>query len=157
MDITDGRRIQTGLSAFLSFTRPRSYWDVVGLHLPLALVTGLALLLANTGACGFLPVKRCTFLWLTGYPCPFCGFTRSFQAMAHGDWMFAVQNCPLACILYIAVAFVFAWNMTGLLLGVKIIRGRLMRLRPGTGRRAAFFVGVLIILNWAYRLSLGLK
>ncbi len=157
MDITDGRRIQTGLSAFLSFTRPRSYWDVVGLHLPLALVTGIALLLANTGACGFLPVKRCTFLWLTGYPCPFCGFTRSFQAMAHGDWMFAVQNCPLACILYIAVAFVFAWNMTGLLLGVKIIRGRLMRLRPGTGRRAAFFVGVLIILNWAYRLSLGLK
>jgi hypothetical protein len=157
MDITDARRRQIGLSAFLSFNRPHSYWDVVGLHLPLALVTGIAILLAKTGTGGFLPIKRCTFLWLTGYPCPFCGFTRSFQAMAHGDWIFGAQNCPLACLLYIAVVFVFAWNMTGLLIGVRIVRGRLLRLRPGTGRRAAFFVGVLVVLNWIYRLSLGLR
>lgn len=157
MDTTDGRQIQANISAFLSWTRPRSYWDAVGLHLPLALLTGIALLLSSCDKCGFLPLKHCTFLWLTGYPCPFCGFTRSFRAIAHGDWVYAIQNCPLACLLYIVVAVVFAWNMAGLILGVKIMRGRLLRLRPGTGGRAACFVGILVILNWAYRLSLGLK
>ena len=77
--------------------------------------------------------------------------------MAHGDWVFAVQNCPLACLVYIAVALVFAWNITGLVLGVKIARGRFLRLRPGRGRWAIGFVCMLVILNWAYRLSLGLK
>ena len=157
MDIAYGRQTKSNISAFLTWTRPRSYWVVIGLHLPLALVTGIALVLANFGKCDFLPLKQCTFLWLTGYPCPFCGFTRSFWAMANGDWVFASQNCPLACLLYIVVLFVFAWNVTGLLLGYKIMRGPLLRLRPGTGRRAACFVGILVVLNWIYRLSLGLK
>ena len=157
MDVTGDRQIEANISAFLSWTRPRSYWDVVGLHLPLALVTGIALLLANCAQLDLLPLKRCTFLWLTGYPCPFCGFTRSFWAMAHGDWVFAVQNCPLACLVYIAVALVFAWNITGLLLGVRIARGRFLRLRPGRGRWAIGVVSMIVILNWAYRLSLGLK
>lgn len=157
MDIYCGRRMKSSISSFLSWIRPRSYWDVVGLHLPLALVTGIALLSAHFGRSGFMPLKKCTFLWLTGYPCPFCGFTRSFCALARGDWVFAVYNCPLACLLYIVVLVVFAWNMTGLLLGVRIRRGRLLRLRPGTGRRTVFFVCVLVIMNWAYRLSMGLK
>jgi len=157
MDIACGRHIKGGISAFLSWNRPRSYWDVIGLHLSPALVTGIACVLAHFGRYDFLPLKKCTFLWLTGYPCPFCGFTRSFRAMANGDWIFAVQNCPLACLLYIAVVFVFAWNMTGLLLGIQIRRGRLLRLRPGAGRWVACYVGLLFILNWAYRLSLGLK
>ena len=77
--------------------------------------------------------------------------------MARGDWVFALHNCPLACLLYLFVLVVFAWNMTGLILGVKIKRGRLLSLKPGTGRWAAFIIGILFIVNWAYRLSLGLK
>ena len=157
MDITGCQQIEAKPSSFLSWIRPCSYWDVVGQHLPLSLVTGIALLMSNRAFCDLLPLKRCTFLDLTGYPCIFCGFTRSFWAMAGGDWSFVVQNCPLAWLVYFAFVIVFAWNTTGLLLGVKIIRGRYLRLRSGQGRWAIGLVSVLFILNWAFRLSLGLK
>lgn len=157
IDITGYQQIEAKPSSFLSWIRPRSYWDVVGQHLPLSLVTGIALLLSNRVSCELLPLKHCTFLGLTGYPCPFCGFTRSFWAMAGGDWSFVVQNCPLVWLVYFAVVIVFAWNTTGLLLGVKIIRGRYLRLRSGQGRWAIGLVSALFILNWVFRLSLGLK
>jgi hypothetical protein len=64
-------------------------------------------------------LQKCTFLSLTGYPYPFCGFTRSFWAIAEGDWTFAVNNTPLACLAYIATALLFAWHITALLIGVR--------------------------------------
>ncbi len=157
MDITGDQQINANASAFLSWIRPLSYWDVVGQHLPLSLVTGIALLLSNWVPHDLLPLKHCTFLDLTGYPCPFCGFTRSFWAMAEGDWTFAVQNCPLGGFLYFAVVLVFAWNAIGLLFGIKLVRGSFLRLKQGQGRMAVALVSALFILNWAFRLSLGLK
>ena len=103
------------ISPFLSWTRLDSYWDVVVAHLPLALITGIALLLPHLISSESLPLQKCTFLSLTGYPCPFCGFTRSFWAIAEGDWAFAVNNAPLACLAYIATALLFAWHITALL------------------------------------------
>jgi len=151
------RHIDAGDSLVFSWTRPPSYWDVAGPHLPVAFVTALALFLPEWVSCEIIPIRECTFLNLTGYPCPFCGFTRSFWAIAGGDWTFAALNCPLACLLYAAVALVFAWNATGLVFGIRMTRGRLLRLRPGLGRWAAGIVFGLVFLNWAYRLSLGLK
>jgi len=165
MEVTGNLQIKTSLfdkgvrkdkySLFLSWTYPRSYWDVVGTHLPVALVTGIALFLSNWVSNNLLPLKYCTFLKLTDYPGPFCGFTRSFSAMSEGDWAFAVNNSPLACLVYIATALVFSWNTTGLLVGVKIERGRSLRLRPGWARWATVIITVLLILNWLYRLSFG--
>jgi len=157
MDITGYQQIGAKPSLFLSWTRPRSYWDVVGQHLLLSLVTGIVLLLSNWVPCDLLPLRHCTFLGLTRYPCPFCGFTRSFWAMAEGDWTFAIHNCPLACLVYFAVVIVFVWNITGLMLGIKIVRGKYLRLRPGQGRWAIGLICALFIMNWAFRLSLGLK
>lgn len=167
MDVTGARQNEAHRSEkwvggekhtpFLSWNRPHSYWDVVGVHFPLAIVTGIPLLLSNWVPCNLLPLKPCTFLQLTGYPCPFCGFTRSFWAIAQGDWAFAVHNYPLACFVYILTVLVFAWNTTGLLLGVKITRGRFLRLTPCQFRWAIIIVTILFILNWAYRISLGLK
>ena len=151
------RSIQTGHSPFFSLTRPRYYWDVVGTHLPLAVVTGIPLLLSRWAPMGLMPLKSCTFLGLTGFPCPFCGFTRSFWAMARGDWGFALYNSPLACLVYIAVAIVFAWNATGLLTGLQIGRGPLLRTKPVQIKWGTIIIGVLLMVNWAYRLSIGLK
>jgi hypothetical protein len=106
---------------------------------------------------GLMPLKSCTFLWLTGYPCPFCGFTRSFWAMARGDWGFALYNSPLACLVYIAVAIVFAWNATGLLTGLQISRGPLLRSKAFRIRWGSISIGVSLMVNWIYRLSLGLN
>ena len=139
---------------FLSWDRPKFYWDVVVAHLPVALVTGIALLLPHLVPCHLLPLKKCTFLSLTGYPCPFCGLTRSFWAIAHGDWAFAIHNAPLACLIYVATALLFAWHLTGLMIGLKVaIRLRhLLLSRPAIGLMAT-----MVILNWAYRLASGLE
>ncbi len=141
----------------ISWSRPHSYWDVVGTHLPIAFITGLALLIPNLVSHDLLPLKKCTLLGLTGYPCPFCGFTRSFWAMSAGDWTFALYNCPLACLLFITTELLFAWNITGLLMGLKLSRGRFLRLNSVRSSWVVGISGILLALNWAYRLNLGLK
>ncbi|MFP4444752.1 MAG: DUF2752 domain-containing protein [Desulfosudaceae bacterium] len=136
--------------------RPASYWDVVGPHLPLALVAGLPLLLAAMVPLDRLPLVACTLLEWTGRPCPLCGLTRSFWAMAGGDWGFAVFNYPLAAPFYLAVAAVFAWNAAALLTGMRLARGRL--LVPGRFRRTVYVTAALLLAaNWGYRLALGLQ
>ena len=157
MDSIRERRIEDTHSPFLSWTRPRSYWDVVGSHFLLAFVTGIVLFVSRWVPVNLLPLRPCTFLNLTGYPCPFCGFTRSFQAMAHGDWAMALYNSPLACLVFVAVVVVFAWNMAGLLLGIQISYGRFLKLRPKWARWGMAIFAALFFLNWAYRLGLGLK
>ena len=144
-------------SPLLTWNRPCSYWDVVGRHLPLALLSGIPLALANCLPINLLPLRPCTFLRLTHYPCPFCGFTRSFWAMAQGDWSFAFYNAPLACLLYVVASVVFAWNAIGLLMGVQISLGRFPRRRAGGVRWGLILVTSLLVINWAYRLALGLK
>jgi hypothetical protein len=139
------------------WTRPRSYWDVVGKHLPLALLSGMALLVASLVPLHLLPIRSCTFLNLTGYPCPFCGFTRSFWAMARWDWAYAFHEAPLACLLYIAVALTFVVNALGLLVDRQIRLSRLLSPRGINGRWIFIVVSVLFILNWFYRLALGLR
>ena len=155
MDFTDNR--ETSANPLFSCSRPRSYWDVAGTHLPFALITGTALLLSHLVPRSLLPLKACAFLHLTGYPCPFCGFTRSFWAVSEGDWAFAVWNSPLTCLLFIIATLLFAWNAAGLLLGVKIVRGKIFRLKPVQARWAMVFGALLLFLNWGYRLYFGLK
>jgi len=139
------------------WTRPRSYWDVVGKHLPLALLSGMALLVAGLVPLHLLPMRSCTFLNLTGYPCPFCGFSRSFWAMARWDWAYAFHEAPLACLLYMTVALTFAVNALGLLLGRQIRLSRLLSPQGINARWIFIVVSALFFLNWFYRLALGLK
>ncbi|MEW6263595.1 MAG: DUF2752 domain-containing protein [Thermodesulfobacteriota bacterium] len=123
---------------------------------PLILAAGLPLILA-----GYLPVERlpqdiCLFLSWTGLPCPFCGLTRSFLALARGDWVWAGSNCPLAVAIFLAAVLILVWS------GVELLTGR--QGKPGpyaglTGRPGlwACLVGLAVILNWVYRLTTGLK
>jgi hypothetical protein len=62
--------------------RPQSCWDAAVVHLPWALITGIPLLMSFLVPLHILPLIPCTLLRFTGYPCPFCGFTRSFWAMS---------------------------------------------------------------------------
>jgi hypothetical protein len=139
------------------WTRPRSYWDVVEKHLPLALLSGISLLVAGLVPLHLLPMGSCTFLDLTGYPCPFCGFSRSFWAVARWDWTYAFHEAPLACLFYVAVVLTFAVNALGLLLGRQIRLSRLLWPQGITARWVVIVISVLLLLNWCYRLALGLK
>ena len=133
--------------------RPKSYWDVVGHHLPLALVSGVALLASVVVKPGrHLPFGACWFLNVTGYPCPFCGMTRAFVAMAHGQWAAAFANSPLAAVLFLCVAAVFAWNAAAL-----ITRRRIRADAPVSGTKLAAALVVLTVMNWVYRICVGLR
>ena len=142
---------------FLNVERPGRYRAVLARHLPPA-VLALGVLLAAA----FLPLDRipytiCTFLRLTGYPCPSCGLTRGFIAMAHGQWLAVLQACPLAALLYVAMALIFAVNAAALLCGVRLTPGRWLKWRARAWVVFLCFFGLLILFNWLYRLALGLK
>lgn len=136
--------------------RTRSYWDVIGVHLLPTLASGIPLLLSFVASDHVIPLLPCTFLKLTAYPCPFCGFMRSIWAISAGNWTYATINCPLAWLAYSALVLVLTWNAIGLLLGVKIRRGPVLKFTSLQKRHALVVMGALILLNWSYRLILDL-
>jgi len=140
-----------------SWYHPQSFWDVAGVHLPLALVTGIPLLMSFLLPLNLLPLLPCTVLQLSGYPCPFCGFTRSFWAISAGDWTYALWNAPLAVPVYLIFVAVFVFNATALFGCIRIKRGNAWRLSSRQTRCLVAFIAVLFLINWIYRLSLGLK
>jgi hypothetical protein len=154
--MTTDAAAQGRLGRLLVWQRPRSWWDAAGVHLPLALAAGLPVLLPFVTSPDRLPLRACTMLQLTGIPCPFCGFTRAFWAMAAGEWGRVLSNCPLAMPLYLGLAAIFIWNTSALLAGVRLGRGRLLTL-PGV-RPGFLIAGLLLLLglNWLFRLGQGL-
>ena len=140
-------------SLFPAWTRPDSYWDVVVAHLPMALLTGLGLFLPTLVSYHYLPFMNCTFLYVTGFPCPFCGFTRSFWALSAGEWYLAVGNYPLSLGIYGLMVIFFTWHSTALLLGIKMKSG----LYPLCKSVYSWWIiGALFFINWVYRISFGL-
>ncbi|MDD5678455.1 MAG: DUF2752 domain-containing protein [Kiritimatiellae bacterium] len=137
--------------------RAGGYRTVLVRHLPLAIIAGGALLGVALLPLDRIPYTICTFLRLTGYPCPSCGLTRGFVAMAHGQWLTVLHTCPLAALLYAATALVFAVNAAALMCRVCLTPGRWLTWRRRTWVIFLCFFGLLILSNWLYRLALGLK
>lgn len=154
MDVRDGRfSPMKEKSLFPEWTRPDSYWDVVAAHLPIALLAGLGLFLPTWVSYHDLPLMKCTFRYVTGFPCPFCGFTRSLWSISAGEWTFAVRHCPLSLGIYGLMALFFAWHSTALLLGIRMKSG----LYPLCKSVYAWWVvGAMFFLNWVYRIGFGL-
>ena len=123
-------------------------------RLALAITVGVLLSLTFVVPVKWLSMFECHFLNLAGFPCPLCGFTRSIWAISAGDWKFATINAPLAWLLYATLVTVFAWN-TGCML-LRSPNTFLLRLTRNQANRAAKIAIALILLNWVYRLSLGL-
>ena len=157
LGLNGNAQAETGkLSTWARWRRPRSHWDVVVHHLPLALISGGALLLPHIITLDKLPLVPCTFLHLTGWPCPFCGFTRSFWAFSTGQWSDALANCPLALGVFLGMILLFTWNTAALVFGVVLRRGPMLQLSPTRRQRMTRMVCLLFLLNWIYRLALGL-
>ena len=55
----------------------------------------------------------CPFYWLTARPCPLCGITRAFCALAKGHWTQAIQFhalSPLAFVMLFSLFRRFRWR-----------------------------------------------
>ncbi len=94
----------------------------------------------------------CPFRALSGYPCPGCGMTRAFSALAHGEFLSAVIYNPLSPILFVAALLVWA-SAAATLLNMHSVREALARLRPST-LACHLFLGVMLIW-WVVRLAGG--
>ena len=125
-------------------------------RLALAFAAGIFLLVTFVVPIGKLSIFKCPFLTLTGFPCPFCGLTRSIRAISDGDWIYATINYPLAWLIYAVVVFVFAGSISGLIPGIKKIELHILSPTRNQANRLAGFIISLVLLNWIYRLSLGL-
>ena len=141
---------------FVCFSRPSSYWDVVCLHGPAAFVSFIIMTPVFTGFFKLLPLKTCTFLDFFGYPCPFCGFSRSFRALYAGDLNYALVNCPLSIPLYSMFMLLLIWNVIGLVLGLRVTPGRHLKNRLCISD-LIMGTGIAVVLNWGYRLMMGFR
>lgn len=147
----------TNSNRWITWHRPPSYREVAVPHLILVGLTGIPLLVSFLLPLNNLPLIPCTFLWLTGYPCPFCGFTRSFWAISAGDWAYGLWNAPLSAIVYVCFVGALIGNAVALTAGVRIQWGPAMRFTRRQTNWIIALISVLFLLNWVYRLSLGLK
>ena len=58
-------------------------------------------------------VRLCPFYWLTGRPCPLCGLTRAFCALAKGHWTQAIHFhalSPLAFVMLFSLFWKWRWR-----------------------------------------------
>ena len=64
-----------------------------------------------------LGLPPCTFLWATGFPCPFCGMTTSWSMAAHFQIARSIHNQPAGFALFVACAafvpFLLALGISG--------------------------------------------
>ena len=130
--------------------------DLLRAHLPGVIVTVPVFLAARFYPFREHPVITCRFRQWTGYPCAGCGYTRAFQAIAHGRPADAASDCPAALLLFAGLALILAWNLTALALRRRIRPGP--RLMPGP-RAFRWWIAagiVLALANWIWRLAHGL-
>ncbi|MBW2103518.1 MAG: DUF2752 domain-containing protein [Deltaproteobacteria bacterium] len=129
--------------------------DPLGRYVPVCLVSGLVLALARWFPLQWLPLRSCAFLEMTGYPCPFCGYTRAFWAMARGEWGTALHNCPLGALLFVGVAVLFVWSLFGV--AGRGVEAQRLRKRRFSSSWMVVFLSCLVLGNWIYRLAMGFK
>ena len=99
-----------------------------------------------------LGLGRCTFLSLTGYPCPMCGMTTTFAYMAHLDPLHAIVTQPFGVLLFLGTAGLFGIAVAELLQP----RGRWRRLLGALAAYEAYLsIGFLVLmgLGWVYKIA----
>jgi hypothetical protein len=91
----------------------------------------------------------CPFLVVTGHPCPFCGGTRSFASMWHGDVGRAASLYPLGPALFWGVLVAIP------VLAAALLLDRDLRLKLSGGWARAMAVAALLPLaaSWALKLT----
>ncbi|TAD78364.1 MAG: DUF2752 domain-containing protein [Oscillatoriales cyanobacterium] len=109
----------------------------------LSLVTAPLLGAYFFGTTGLRSPFACPVHWLTGIPCPGCGMTRSFVAIARGQLPAAVDYHPFGPVLFGGLVL---WAVQGALALRRGNRWRIAVARPW--RRRLQLMAIAIVLGW---------
>ena len=111
-------------------------------------VLGTAWVLPQLWARGVSPIPPCLFHTLTGQPCPFCGGTRSFVAMAHGNIGAAVHVFPIGPLLFAGLVVAVVYSLWSLASGRRVS----VSMDQGLRRTLTGIAVALLLANWASKL-----
>ncbi len=129
----------------------------LGLALGIGTVFSLAALLVPAvdghGTHTQLGLGSCSFLTLTGQPCPMCGATTTFTLMAHLRPIDALINQPFAALLFVLAAAAFGVSVAEVI-DPRARWSRISRwLEPREAWLATGFLG-LMGLGWVYKATI---
>ena len=99
-----------------------------------------------------LGLGSCTFLTLSGFPCPMCGMTTTFSLMAHFHPIAALLNQPFGVVLFLMTVGVFAISVSEAVLPRDRWSRLLDRLAPWETLLATLFL-VGMALGWLYKIA----
>jgi hypothetical protein len=125
-------------------------WTVL-LVVATAVVVTAALLTPNPAGHGThtqLGLPPCGFIVLTGYPCPGCGLTTCFSAMAHFDPIAAAAANPFGVMLFLVTLVSIPISAISLVRGYAVIP-MLDRLRAD---KWALLLAICSVSVWAVRM-----
>ena len=111
-----------------------------------------AIALLSLAVARFLPVlaapTTCPARALLHLPCPTCGMTHAFVALAHGDVAAALHASPLGAVLAAG-----AWGFALLDLSLLALGRPFPRVPAGALRLATAAGAAALLLNWAWLLA----
>ena len=100
----------------------------------------------------YLPVLAiplvCPARALTGLPCPTCGMTHAFVAVAHGDVAAALAASPAGALLA-----ALAWLLSAADLVRLVVGARLPAVPERTARLLVAAGAVALVVNWTWMIA----
>lgn len=93
-------------------------------------------------------LPACPFYTLTGHPCPFCGGTRSFAAMWHGNVVGAARLYPLGPLLFVLTFAATGYAAWAALTG----RSPVPRLSRRAGTAVIAVAAAALAVSWTLKL-----
>lgn len=126
-------------------------WGTLG---ALPLLTAGILLTPSTKGMGThqqLGLPPCTFLYLTNFPCPFCGMTTSWTHAAHGQVFESIRTQPMGFAFFAIDLGLVVWILGLVLLGRAQFRPeRFLTAIP----RPLWWSGLsLTVVAWLYKIA----
>ncbi len=97
-------------------------------------------------AWGLRAPGTCPFHDLTGLNCPFCGLTRGFVALAHGDLRRAIEFNAMAPAAFIFIASQIPYR------ALALWRGNEGRLGARLQKLALYLIGSALLIQWLFYL-----
>ena len=97
---------------------------------------------------GYKWPTRCMLYETFGVKCALCGLTRSFSALAHGDFYEGFKFHPLGPVLFAFVCMQVPYRIYRLFVKTDGAKTKLIRLFSGLNLGLAVIVVVAIFINW---------